>query len=523
MMSDREGSADLQHRKFWFVAALAGTAAYLYRFLFVPPFTPYLLSGIGDSLLYLAPALRMFHGEILYRDFFEFITPGTALVNLGMFDIFGVRLWVPNLLALALGVGMVWVGMAIAGKLLPGRLAFLPAFAFLVGSTDWLCDPVHHWYSMLAGLCSIFVLLEQRSPWRIAFAGVLCGVSASFTQTRGFALYVGLALYLCWEAWTLRQGWKKFLNRQGIFFASALAVFLLINGYFIWKAGPARYFWCTVVFVLKYYPMQADWNSFRSVLLDFPPLALTRESAYGLTQWSFLFLLNPVAYLLFFGAYLRNRRSAQSELWARPMLVAFAGLFMYLCVAPSPNANRMSVSILPALILLVWLVGRAPALRRWMLPVATVLVVLVGLHHSARRIPPRVGELKTPRGNLIITTPEFLEQYSWILAHTSPGEYMYDADFSDMYFYLDLRNPTILPRAVDNGYTTKDQVTQAIAELEQRKPRVIFWALGDPLQLPEWERPEDARLQPMLDYIASHYIRAQVFNDGHEVWQRTAP
>jgi hypothetical protein len=501
---------------------LLACTLFLYIFLFVPPFTPFEISNIGDSLLYLEPGLRMFQGELIYRDFFEFITPGMALMHVVLFKLFGVRPWIPNLFVMLLGLGMVSVGVAIARKLMSPALALLPSAAFLVGAREFLCDPVHHWYSMLAGLAAILVLLERRTLPRIAFAGVFCGLSASFTQTRGFSAYVGVVVYLLWEAWSHRQGWRSVLARQAVLFASALAVFLLINGYFIWKAGPERYFWCVVVYVLKYYPKEADWNTFDSFFTFLPHLALSRTALYGVLHWIYWFLLNPLAYLLFFIAYLRNARRLTPQQWARPMLVAVGGLFIFLCVAPSPNPNRMSVSILPALILLVWLVAGTVRLRRWLIPASVVLLAVVGLHDATRRLPARIGLLNTPVGPVMLTEQTTFDEYSWLLQRTRPGDYFYEADFSDMYFYLGLRNPTLLPRAVNNGYTTVEQVTESIAQLEHYKPRYVEWGIGDPLVVPAWEDPADAHLQPMLNYIHTHYRLVQRFADGAQFWERTA-
>ena len=505
---------------------LVVSALFLYCFLFVPPFTPLEISNIGDSLLYLAPGLRMYHGELMYRDFFEFVTPGTGLVHLLLFKLFGVRLWIPNVLALLLGLGLVWTGIGIARKVVQRGLALLPSAAFLVGTHDYLTDPVHHWYSMLAGLVAILVLLERRTLLRIALAGGFCGLSASFTQTRGFAAYVGVAVYLLWEAWAQRQDWRSALRRQSVLFAGALGVFLIINGYFIWKAGPARYFWCTVIFVLKYYPKEADWNTFQTFYSAIPTPALTRAFAYNFLEWLFWFVLSPLTYLAFFIAYARNARRISAHEWARPMIVAIVGLSMFLCVAPAPNPNRMSVSILPALVLLVFLISRTVRVRRYIFPAAVVLIVAFGLHDVIRRLPGRDGTIVTPQGRFVTTEQLTYDEYTWIQQHTRPGDYFYEADFSDIYFYLGLRNPTILPRAVTNGYTTAPQVSQAIGELEQHKPRFIFWGIGDPLVVPPWEDPADEHLQPMLDYIHSHYKRVQVYPNlggSDEIWGRTAP
>jgi hypothetical protein len=501
---------------------LLGTLAFLYCFLFVPPFLPVEVNNIGDSLLYLAPGQRMYQGEMIYRDFFEFVTPGTALVNLAMFKLFGLRLWVPDALVLLLGLGLATVGIFIAKKLVNPTLALLPSGFFLAEAREYLCDPVHHWYSMLAAVAGIAVLIERRTPARIFAAGCLCGISASFTQTRGFAATVGFIVFLLWEAWQKRVGWRAWLKNEAWLVAGALASFLAVNGYFIWTAGPVRYFWCTVVYVLKYYPKEADWNTIRSVTLFFPTSFLSLHNILVLSILGFIQLtLTPVVFIMFFGTYWKQFKKKPAEYWTRPMLVATVGLFMYLSIAPSPNPNRMAVSSLTALIVLVWLLDSLRRFRRLLMLAVAGFAVLLGLHDLVRSRPKPAGILVTPQGRLALTSEDSVlyQEYLWIQQHTRPGDYFYEADFPDINYFLDLRNPTPIPRAVNNGYTTKEQVDSIISGLEQHPPQYIYWGTGNLDLIPKWEDPADAHLGPLRDYIRLHYQLVKVF-DLDEIWEK---
>lgn len=500
---------------------LLASAFFLYLFLFSFTCRPYAMTDIGDSMLYLAPGLRMYQGEMIYRDFFEFITPGMGLVHYFIFKLIGLHYWIPNLLAMCLSLGLASIGIAIARKVVQPMLALLPSAALLVGSHEYLCDPVHHWYSMLAGLGAILVLLERRTLQRVALAGAFCGLSASFTQTRGLSAFIGITVYLIWEAWAQHQAPKLVLRRLAILFVCALAIFLVINAFFIWKAGPERYFWCTVVFVLKYYPKEADWNTFQSFYSRIPKIEFTREALFSFLQWAYLFLVGPVSYAAFFVYHWRNRRNLSSEEWTKPMIIAIVGLFIFLCVAPSPNENRMSVSILPPLVLLVWLIERTVRVRRVIIPATVALLALCAIHDGTRRLPKYGGDISTNYGRVVVPD-KFIQEYTWVLDHTHLGDYMYEAAFSDMYFYLGVRNPTSLPRAVNNGYTTEDQVKEAIRQLDRHKPRFIIWGDYDPPVVPAWENPGDAHLPLMLDYIHSHYRRVKVFQNTDVAWERFA-
>ncbi len=492
---------------------------FLYSFLFIPPFLP--AEILGDHLLYLAPGQRMYQGEMIYRDFFEFVTPGTALVHFFLFKLFGLRLWIPNLLSLLLGLGLVWLGVVIAKKLTRPSLALLPSAIFLVGMRGFLCDPTHHWYSLLTATAAIAVLVERRTPARIAAAGFFCGLSACFTQTRGLAVAVGFGVYLWWESRRRQEGWRKLLKKEGWLVTSFLATLIAVNAYFIWKAGPARFLWCTVVFVLKYYPKQAHWNTFRIFTESFPAFVPLRSFLRGgIERWLFLYAVIPFILILFFARYWQESGKKPVEFWERPMLVAIVGSFMVLSVAPAPSPTRMAVSELPALLLLGWLIDSPRKLGRALAAVLAAGVLLVALHAVARRRPIPEWIIATPQGKLAFTNQDFYQEYTWIQQHTRPSEYFYQAGFPDAYFILNLRNPTPIPFIVNNGYTTAEQVAEVIRGLEQHRVRYVVWALEDLDTVPDWEDPSDDHLGPLRNYIRSHYQVVIVFANSDEVLEK---
>ena len=84
----------------WF---LPGAAVFLLGVLFTPAGASRFISG--DVTVYLLNAARMLEGQAIYKDFFQYTTPGTELVYLSLFKAFGARAWVPNLVVILLGSG----------------------------------------------------------------------------------------------------------------------------------------------------------------------------------------------------------------------------------------------------------------------------------------------------------------------------------------------------------------------------------------------------------------------------------
>lgn len=511
-MSPTKQKSMTTHRKNFTILTvpfLFAVMAYFYCFLFVDRFVPVEGNGIGDSFQYLAPGQRMYQqGQLIYRDVFEFVTPGTALVNLLMFKLFGLRTWIPNVLAMLLTLGLVWLGVVIARKMMHPGLAYLPSTLFLLEARPYLYDPTHHWYSMLAAMAAIAVLLDKRTTSRIIAAGFFCGLCASFTQSRGLSAYVGFAVFLLWESRLKQEEWRGLLKRQAWLITSFLATCLAVNGYFMWKAGVARFFWCTAVFVLKSYPKEADSNTLMSVRLSF--------------KWLCLAALSPGIYVLLFIRYWREKGRITLEYWERPMLVGIVGFFTFLSIAPAPEIPRMAFTSLPALILLGWVLDSPHKAARVSLVIFTMCAAVLAIHALARKRPVAVATLTTPQGKLAFTDETLFQEYVWIQEHTRPGDYFFgnDAYSSPQYYYLNLRYPTPLPFVEPNGYTTSEQVVEVIAGLEQHPTQYIFWDTSGMDDIPKWQNPADDHLGPLRSYMRNHYKVVGVFAGTDEIWEK---
>ena len=125
--------------------------------------------------------------------------------------------------------------------------------------------------------------------------------------------------------------------------------------------------------------------------------------------------------------------------------------------------------------------------------------------------------LSTPRGKVVFLNPVAYEELVWIQEHTRPTQYFYDISFATSEsFYLDLRNPTPIPFVTSEGYTTPEQVAEAVRSLKQHEVRyILVW-------LPDWLGigRKDDHLDPLRDYIRSHYRAVKDFADSDEVWEK---
>jgi hypothetical protein len=204
---------------------------YLRTFLLRTPVAPY-----GDEIHYFLHAVRMLHGQVPYRDFFTFVPPGTDLLYLGVFRLFGVHAWVVQGILVALGFFLTCSILWISSGILNGLSILLPGLLFLVFDLGSALDATHHWWCTLFVLLAVGTLLGGRNRTRLLVAGTLCGVATLFTQTQGGLSLLAIALYLVWT----RPTHKAHDNRSYelipliLPFAAIIGVFV---GYYAWKIG----------------------------------------------------------------------------------------------------------------------------------------------------------------------------------------------------------------------------------------------------------------------------------------------
>src|SRR6266576_6745983 len=165
---------------------------------FVLPHVP--VMSWNDQMLFATDGARIVAGQMPYRDYFQFVTPGADLVYAFLFQHLGLLLWIPNLLMVCLAATAVLLMTLAAGKVLRGSFIALPA-ALTVGFILFGgLDATHHWFSALLAILAMLVLFQGSQNWQVALAGALCGIVASFTQSRGATVTAGFLVYLVWQS-----------------------------------------------------------------------------------------------------------------------------------------------------------------------------------------------------------------------------------------------------------------------------------------------------------------------------------
>jgi hypothetical protein len=489
---------------------LIGSCLYLCANLFALPGTPFLLGG--DQALFWMNAQRLLHGELIYRDFLEFTPPGTDLIYLGAFELLGTRIWVPNLVVLVLGIILCWLCFHIARLIMRPAHAALATALLLVLDYGKMLNGTHHWFSVLAVMGALAALLRARTPPRIVMAGILLGVATFFTQTRGPSAAVGIGAYLIWERFQTQQSWSTWLRHELLLFLPLVVTWGALSSYFIAKLGFGQLWYFQVTYVLQYVTTGPNDLSIGS-----PEVLAWLKRPTGIL-FLLVYLTLPIVYTLSLWKCrqrLRVPNSSDAVLVDAQgvMLLAFVGAAMYLEVAQSPNWIRLYCVATPGIILLVWLLTSAvtDTLRGYATTVIWTGLIWIAAHQTwSRHVQETVME-DLPAGR-IATTALTGEKLAWLARHTTPGQFLFEARWVDVYLPLALRNP-VFTDMLEGGHNSRPEfIDFSMRQLEAKRVQYIIWAHR--LESPAYP------FAKFREFLTERYQRVLTFPDQDEVWER---
>lgn len=491
------------------LSVFLGAFSYLYLILFVPIGTPILL-GFDDKL-FLYEASEILRGQVAYRDLFDFNFPGTEFFYVSLIWLLGPRAWIPNLSLLGLGIGFLGASVVIARRLFTGSTVFLPGLLFLCLSFHNNLDATHHWFSSLLIIIAVAILMESRSAARLSFAGGLTGLATCFSLNHGVAAAAGFVTFAWWEAVEEGRSTRLILRSQ----LHLMGPFALIVGgciaYFTWRVGFGTFVYSTVVFPIKYWSIAfAGTNTFSDYLPIEVAKALLHYHFRGILRRLVLAILIPGIYLLAIGCYRLCATPASSRQWRLVLLITTVGLSLFVAILNSATFFRLSAVSLPGFIILIWLIDRK-AWSRVAIRLLWTVVVLIMLRDILVSQETWATYVDLPSGRVAPYDPEL----QWLAQNTHPGEYVFDSNW-EIYFLLELRNPTKLMIVTPDDFTRPEQVQAAVVDLEKHHVPLIIW--GNDLDTAKRLSSTD-HIQPLRDYLQQHYKRIRDFADS-SIWER---
>ncbi len=304
--------------------------------------------GLADESYFLYEAERIRAGDVMYRDFFQFVAPLPWYVMGLAFRLFGTHVWVARLVMAALHGGIVALVYCSARRAETRRgLALVaalsgPALAFSL----WpVASP--HWFATICCMLLLFAALQvdwSARPATTAMLGAITALLAVTQQQKGAVFGAGIALLVgldaLGEARDRLPGWFGRGVRRGVWLAVGFAaVFVPVAALVLLTAGVDP-----VVDALVRYPLQEynakrapmAWAGFGALTLQLP--AYTWPAVLRQLPWAFAV---PLAGGLW--AAVRGRRR---EMLRRDLAIVVLGATAIFSIWYYPDAIHVAF-ILP--------------------------------------------------------------------------------------------------------------------------------------------------------------------------------
>ena len=444
------------------VAAASALVLFLTLFRGATPIFPF---DFGSNGVFFDQAARVLAGEVMYRDFFEFVGPGVVYLHALVMLVTGSSI-------AGLTAAMVLQGMALAVLVhavsarvcAPGWRLLPPAvFVVLVYAPNVLGD--HKWPAILCALAGLLVLAGPSATASTTVGGaLLLGGSAVFTQDLGAGVVAGTLAY---EA--LRRPRRRSLPVLVLGCAIPLGLAFL---YFSYKAG-AR----TVVYDWLLYPLQRYPELNRSYVDLVPSLrTLPRELAQV--------TLGIGAVIAAIVSLVRSRRGAADAPDEEVAgLISAAGLGMVTAMGHR-GLYPMGIAVQTCLLLPVLARrlerGWSQGSRAWRaLASAAAVVTAAGLLHGSvglvvwRQLFQPMTLERYRAG--AVWAPAPMPELAWIEARTAPGDPTFLMPAKGGHYFLSrTRNATSFPYMIE-GQNTVEHGRRALHEIEAARPRVGVW------------------------------------------------
>src|SRR6266849_5005804 len=216
-----------------FVDRVTPILVFLFSLAYLCAFVRYSSLEPDEGIL-LQGGQRILEGQIPYRDFFSFYSPGSFYLVAALFKVFGDSFVVARLSLAVTGAACSVVTYLLARRVCSRAVSVFAAALTTVAGVAYRFLVLHNWYSTLLACLALYCfvrLLESRKPaWAFA-TGSLCSLTTMFEQSKGAGLCLGLALSLL-ALRILRK--KPLLQKSELasFAAGFLWPLLLVFAYF---------------------------------------------------------------------------------------------------------------------------------------------------------------------------------------------------------------------------------------------------------------------------------------------------
>jgi len=514
---------------------LAG-ALFLLSFLYLCIFRRYTAMEPDEGIV-LQAAQRILAGQVPYRDFFSFYTPGSYYAVALVFRIFGSSLAVARTAMALAGAILSVLTYLLARRVCSRAIALTLAVLGTLTTLPYRFLVLHNWdstlWACLALYCAVRVL--EKPTWKWTFAvGLIASLTVLSEQSKGAGLCLGLGMGVL-AIWFV-DGRKRWLNPAELFalivgFATPIAVtfayFASQHAGFIMLAD---WFW-----PLRHYTQAnrvpygyQNWSDeSRHLLFGTGSLLerLIKALAVSPCFWIPALPLVAVGWLGSWMVQARRRRTHNRRSGYYVIVTAvYLGLVLSVVIIRADIVHFMYLQPLNCLVL-AWLLEGRDIPGRLFRAVRPFLAVYVVIALLAFGLGPLAGtaaareHLATRRGT--VTTLEKDTVVDYLQAHVPEGATVLVYPYLPLYYYL---TSTFSPSRHDYfqpGMHTRDQAEEMVRELASRHVEaVLFEPNFSGKMARSWPgTPLTAIAEdPVADYIVRNYRACRALSSPAE-WQ----
>jgi 4-amino-4-deoxy-L-arabinose transferase-like glycosyltransferase len=476
-------------------------------------------------------ALRVLNGEVIYRDFFTVVTPGSYYTIAWLFQIFGEHLMVLRWAALVTGLGIAATTLIVARHV--ATWPFAAAAALMTTVWGWfLVAP--NYYSLEAALLSLIALAcyvhgAPAARWMV-LAGIATGLTALTKQNVG--AYTAAGLFITIWASRLFDTERDLVGRLKMSgqFIAGIAIPVLPTLLWLIAAGAGPYLYESWVF----YPLSRYPQRFARPFADLFPLPADPFELWTRVVIYLPALVFPVALVaigvLAWRFQRRGDRAAKHEGHALAAITS-VGILTLLQAWPRVDVTHILFGLQPTFILLAYALfcawramklspGRPPVIAAVALAIAiapAVLLLWKGYQRTDWEYLNYVAGVRTERARGIATGILEAQRIDvvtkYVSEHTAPDEPIFVVPWAaGFYFLADRANPT---RTDFMLFEDPESYPCLLSRLDAQPPKYVIYGYT-------W----DVDGKHFRDYAApvDHYIRSryaiEFTTDGYEIWKR---
>ncbi len=506
--------------------------------------------NIYDEGLVLVGALRVFLGDVPYRDFWSIYGPGQFHLLAAAFELFGVSVLTARVVSLLTSFFLGVTVFKLSAYLVSSKLAAVLGLATVIQLDYFGFHGAPVPTAVLLAMASSYFLIRffrEQDRRLLLYCGLFLGVSPLFRHDLGgYALFAQL-LVLIPFLWTFKR--TTFFSHMAHYVGGTALAFVPPFVYYVVNVGPGVLYDILINFPLRIFP-EVRW-------LPYPPLLLPNWQQRSLLevfnhfQYYVPFVIGLIA-LLFVGAkWLRHRQEAVTSVhWWAVVHMFLLGLLFFNQAAVRSDISHVMPTMIPVLVGIGLLldavyrgkrIGPAKRLTQVVVIASLVCLVLYPVRQKVANLRTEVPGLLTlftheapsgmyafqlERARGIYGYPHFVHYEPAIEAlqqRTEPDDPVFVGNiFHDRIFVNDVMYYFLVDRPIATKYhelhpglaDTRPIQEEIIAELEAADvEHIVLWYAPE-----HFHHEPNASMQSTGVFLLSRYLRSN-FYLVHREWQ----